>query len=221
MSKKSLSIWLWLWIPLAFLVVQIGIEIFLSPSLRSTLHSENGPHETLQFLIMVGAVLIAAKALSEKKIRRSPWISGWFVAAFLGSFYVAGEEISWGQHIFEWSSPDFWKQINDQGETNLHNTSSWLDQKPRLLLEIGVMAGGTIIPLLKRYRVQSLPASFDPIYPPLYLMPVALIALILKLSDKKLEFVEVAFFTRVSEVIELYVFYYVLLYLMHLRKKLA
>ena len=37
------------------------------------------------------------------------------------SFFVAGEEISWGQRIFDVESPDFFKANNAQGETNLHN----------------------------------------------------------------------------------------------------
>src|SRR3546814_4167282 len=54
---------------------------------------------------------------------------------------MAGEEASWGQHYAGWLTPDNWQALNDQGETNLHNTSSWLDQKPRTLLEIGVIVG--------------------------------------------------------------------------------
>lgn len=37
-------------------------------------------------------------------------------------FFVAfGEEISWGQRIFGWDTPDMLLEINAQGETNLHN----------------------------------------------------------------------------------------------------
>ncbi|MCW8963442.1 MAG: hypothetical protein OQL16_06550 [Gammaproteobacteria bacterium] len=41
-----------------------------------------------------------------------------FGLAFL---FGAGEEISWGQRIFNVESPEFFKNINAQGETNLHN----------------------------------------------------------------------------------------------------
>lgn len=37
------------------------------------------------------------------------------------SFFVAGEEMSWGQRIFQIESSDFFRQNNAQGETNLHN----------------------------------------------------------------------------------------------------
>ncbi len=53
-------------------------------------------------------------------------------------------------------SPEFARRINmldalnDQGETNLHNMSSWLDQKPRTLLEIWVVIGGIVIPVREK-----------------------------------------------------------------------
>src|SRR3546814_9825984 len=61
-------------------------------------------------------------------------------------------EASWGQHYAGWLTPENWQALNDQGETNLHNTSSWLDQKPRTLLEIGVIVGGILIPMLALRR---------------------------------------------------------------------
>ncbi|WMJ74850.1 hypothetical protein RCC89_16985 [Cytophagaceae bacterium ABcell3] len=35
--------------------------------------------------------------------------------------WAAGEEISWGQRIFDWETAESWKEINDQDETNIHN----------------------------------------------------------------------------------------------------
>ncbi|MCU7799827.1 MAG: hypothetical protein KZQ70_06705 [gamma proteobacterium symbiont of Lucinoma myriamae] len=46
-----------------------------------------------------------------------------FMTSLLGLFFFfgAGEEISWGQRIFNVESSDFFVQNNAQGETNLHN----------------------------------------------------------------------------------------------------
>lgn len=43
--------------------------------------------------------------------------------SLLGLLYIfgAGEEISWGQRLLGIESPEFFKQHNGQGETNLHN----------------------------------------------------------------------------------------------------
>jgi len=35
--------------------------------------------------------------------------------------YFLGEEISWGQHFFKWSSQSLFLELNNQEETNLHN----------------------------------------------------------------------------------------------------
>lgn len=37
----------------------------------------------------------------------------------------AGEEMSWGQRIFNFSTPEFWSNINRQGEVTIHNLNFW------------------------------------------------------------------------------------------------
>lgn len=44
-----------------------------------------------------------------------------FIVLFIGSFFIAGEEISWGQRILGIETPESYKQINLQQETTLHN----------------------------------------------------------------------------------------------------
>ena len=45
----------------------------------------------------------------------------WFALLAAAFFICAGEEISWGQRIFGWDTPDAIEELNAQGETNLHN----------------------------------------------------------------------------------------------------
>src|SRR6185295_2537016 len=110
--------------------------------------SEQGPHELFQALMAGGGFCVAVSMLIRFPFREHPWLAAWVVIAALCCLYVTGEEISWGQQLFHWTTPEYWTRINDQHETNLHNTSAWFDQKPRLLLETGVTVGGLIIPLL-------------------------------------------------------------------------
>lgn len=35
--------------------------------------------------------------------------------------FAAGEELSWGQHLFDYHSSEFFNENNTQGETNIHN----------------------------------------------------------------------------------------------------
>lgn len=209
----------WLWVPLAALMIQACIEVLVPSAALAALHSENGPHELLQFFVIVLAFFIAVFTFIKIKKTANPMVSVWLFIAAACCFYVAAEEVSWGQHFFEWATPEFWSSVNDQGETNLHNTSSWLDQKPRLLLEIGVVIGGLIIPLILKFRPTLLPRTFSVLYPNALLSTTAGIFLILKLVDKADHF-GISLLERGSEVQELYLFYFVLLYLLVLKKRL-
>ncbi|HRK23121.1 MAG TPA: hypothetical protein PLX06_14985 [Fimbriimonadaceae bacterium] len=62
----------------------------------------------------------------------------------LGCLYLAGEEASWGQHIFRWEAPEAWQKVNYQAETNVHNLWDipFTNVIPRFLLTLGVFVGG-------------------------------------------------------------------------------
>ena len=146
-AANSMRPFFWLWVPVLIMVAQTGIELFAPKGILAELHSETGPHEFIEFLFIFAAFFVAISTLF--KIRASgysKWLYAWVGIAAVSCFYISGEEISWGQHLLKWSTPEYWAHINDQGETNLHNTSSWLDQKPRLLLLIGTVVGGLLIP---------------------------------------------------------------------------
>jgi len=215
---KPLSKIYWLWIPLAAIILQMILEFTVPRDLLSIMHSENGPHETLQFLVMVGCFFVALFAMISKHTKNL-FLRAWFGLAVLASFYVAGEEVSWGQHFWDWATPEFWSGINDQQETNLHNTSSWLDQKPRLILEIGIIFGALIYPLLKNRQILTLPPKLDYLMPSKLLGFIALLVIVPQILEKAFEAVDISIFARFSEVQELYMFYFVLLYLIMLHQK--
>lgn len=217
-KTNRLSSILWLWVPAIAVIAQICVEIFVPYSLKGPLHSEGGPHETIQFLTLLMALGVALSALFRLQ-GHDRLLSTWIGLAALCCVYVAGEEVSWGQHIFDWATPEFWRGINDQNETNLHNTSSWLDQKPRLLLLIGVVVGGLVIPTLQRFKPSMLPTQFAAIYPPGILGVTAALALGSNLIDKAFEaFTGYPILSRGSEIEEIFLFYFVLLYLMTLHR---
>ncbi len=215
------SSFFWLVLPVCALIAQAFIEVSFTPEVLAGIHSEFGPHELLQFFIIALAIVPAVMILRMPQLKKMPFLYGWAGIALLACIYVAGEEMTWGQHIMKWSTPEYWAAINDQGETNLHNTSSWLDQKPRLVLEIGVIVGGLIIPLLMRFQPRLLPARFAVIYPDYRLSLIAGVVLASKIIDKFIE-KELGFtiLHRGSEVEELFLFYFVLLYLVYLREKI-
>lgn len=209
-----------IWLPAAFFIFQVILELFLPDTIMNHVVSENGPHEFLQCLIaFAGSVLALQCALRAK--RQSVFLCAWCVCFAAGCFYIAAEEISWGQWIFKWTTSEYWTSINDQQETNLHNISSWLDQKPKALVLIGILVGGIIFPLLEKYTKTRLPERFLIIYPPITLIFVALCIAAVKLGDVIDDQIEDFYFwARDSEIEEIFVYYYLLLYIVQLRGKI-
>lgn len=123
-----------------------------NPDLWTELHRKDsydgaGLVENLTVLVLMPAVVLSVFAVVVWG-RRLPWwpLRVWVLLWALACVYLAGEEISWGQWIFQWESPEVFAAKNDQGETNLHNMSSWLDQKPRTLVELFIVFGGLVVP---------------------------------------------------------------------------
>jgi hypothetical protein len=62
-------------------------------------------------------IVICARLLSRRQ-----WMIGLIYAVVaLGTFFVAGEEISWGQRVFGLATPASLETVNHQGELNVHN----------------------------------------------------------------------------------------------------
>ncbi|MAH05618.1 MAG: hypothetical protein CL561_08665 [Alphaproteobacteria bacterium] len=208
-----------LWLPLFFVIMQFVIEVILPHDIAARSYDENGFLEITHTLIIFIALIFAGLSIAPTFKIGTAFLKFWIACAFLGCLYITGEEISWGQHIFGWSAGENWAQINDQQETNLHNTSSWLDQKPRLLVEIGIVVGGLIIPALIKWAPDKLPKQFWFIYPNKNYALTAAIFLTIKLTDRIGSEFGGSPFIRGSEVLEHFMFYFILLYVIDFRKR--
>ncbi len=76
---------------------------------------------------------------------------------------AAGEEISWGQCLFGWTTPDFLMGLNQQGETNIHNIYSRAfgmlhTQSVTLLCAVAVIAL-----CYRQYRLFGIPLPSMPL----------------------------------------------------------
>lgn len=216
----TIPAFLWLWIPIGLFVIQLGLDTVLPPDTKAWMYNENGPYELGQVVVLVAAI-ITALCILIKMNKSTKAVMAWIALALVCCIYVAGEEISWGQQILKWNTPEYWAAINDQNETNLHNTSSWLDQKPRLILELGVYFGGMILPLLRKYKPHLVPVRFAAILPGPAVIVTATVCFCVRLADMAADATGTPLFGRAAEVEEAYLYYFVLLYLLELKGRLV
>jgi hypothetical protein len=119
----------------------------------SVFKGEAGIIENMTVLFLVLAIGFCIASLSRaNRLQLSGSIKAWLFILIIGAAYFALEEISYGQHMFGWGTAETWKELNDQDETNLHNVHSLFDQVPRALLSLGILIGGIIMPLYRRFR---------------------------------------------------------------------
>lgn len=168
-----------------FLAALVATSVLFFPVAYIYATYENLYGEWLQF-----AAFSAIAVYCLRIVRLRPEHTTWFWALLgLAAFYVAMEEISWGQQIFHWESGEFFQRVNQQGETNLHNifTGPYSTLKKIILTYIvaGVFfVGGVIYPLLHRQKI-SLALWLERLgvpVPPLCLIPFFLLAALAELS---------------------------------------
>ncbi len=117
-------------------------------------YEELGIIENLTVIFLIAA-LISLVIYGVKNFgSMAPMDKALLFVLILGSIYFAGEELSWGQHLFGLSTPEQMRELNYQNEMNLHNTKGFvgdlLDKIPRNILTLGIAIGGIIMPFCLR-----------------------------------------------------------------------
>ena len=194
----------------------------VSPSFYSSyIQPERGLLEIAQVLISLSTILIAAMLLTRRARANAHWLRVWILLMLLGAIYVAGEEASWGQHYLGWATPESWQAVNDQGETNIHNTSSWFDQKPRALLEIAVLFGALLLPLAQRTRFYPRHPKLAYLIPSKRCVPTAAMVLLARADDWAGDLLQHGspLFYRPAEVEELFIYMVILFYALDLLRR--
>lgn len=125
--------------PLAGMLLLAALFFVWRAAFRFVL-DEDGLAEWLQIVCWIGIAVFAA-AISVSRWRSGHrWQAVIFGAVALAMVLVAGEEISWGQRIFGFETPDDLLEINVQGETTLHNIGRALLAFNMLLLVTSLYA---------------------------------------------------------------------------------
>ena len=126
--------------PLVYLLLLYGVVYFLPFGLFDLWRKgEDGLAEWLQFLAYFGAAICAASCFIRSLVKGVPKQWFWWLLMALFCFYVAGEEISWGERLTGLGS-DYLRQINAQGESNFHNLEGIQNY-----LHVSFMAAGVFL----------------------------------------------------------------------------
>ena len=181
--NKDISKLVWLVLPIAVALMTYVVRFF-GDHTNSLMYDEMGVIENLTVLFLLVAIISTVSFLLTNKTKFK-LLYVWMGIFLLGAIYYAGEEVSWGQHIIGWRTPQEWIEFNDQQETNLHNTNAIFDQLPRTLLSLGAIVGGVLIPLYRRFKhhVLSENSFFDWIFPTIVCLPAALLTLLVSWQE--------------------------------------
>ena len=141
---------LYFWTPLLLVAAPYALRWAFGDA--SWLSGEQGVFEILTFLLLAAAVYFIVRTRATAIALHVTRLPVWLIVMLFGAVYFAGEEISWGQHLFFWETPDAWQNVNDQRETNLHSVHALFNQLLRALLTLAALIGGIIAPLYLRLR---------------------------------------------------------------------
>lgn len=139
------------------LLMPVYTVVLMVPALNweKGLNREFGLVENMTALFLLAAFIVTLRTF---RFKLGNFHLFWLILLALGAFVFFGEEISWGQHFFGWGTPEEWKELNRQGETNIHNLNGTVEfiftKVIRNLLSTGCIVGGLVVPFIyKRLKL--------------------------------------------------------------------
>jgi hypothetical protein len=149
--SPALTRWL-LWAP-PVLGVLIASTVVIERGFFVWVLKEDHPIEWAQFACVLGAGVVAAMASLRLSRRGRAGVAAVFVLFALGSFMLAGEEISWGQRVMAIATPAELRGVNRQGEMNVHNITGSLPVEGVFeLIQLLIALAGSVLPIVTRLR---------------------------------------------------------------------
>lgn len=123
-----------------------GCAALLGKGPYKLLTREDGIAENLQVLCYILTLVLSVRIVARLWGMREKRDALLYAGLCAGLVFLIGEEVSWGQRILGWGTPEALRAINKQEETNLHNiygvgaTFKWV--------QLLVGAYGTVLPLI-------------------------------------------------------------------------
>jgi hypothetical protein len=118
--------------------------LVINPPLLEQLTWEDGPVEYVGFglLVLTGMILLNGGFRAVRNHRKYRLHGTILLIAGMGFLLAAGEEISWGQRLIGFETPEVLLEVNDQDEFNLHNIEKGLiDHSVRYGIALFAIAG--------------------------------------------------------------------------------
>ena len=102
------------WILAGLFVACWGSFFYLPPHLIDLVAIEDGPVENASALFWFSSSMLMGAAFFRSRVI-------WHLLLAIVFFLCFGEEISWGQRVLGFSTPEYFQHRNLQGEFNIHN----------------------------------------------------------------------------------------------------
>lgn len=143
--------------PIIISLIILVIRVYISDWHRtySIIIREDGPIEYSTVIVYLAAFIVSINILKFFKNDKKFFVL--FVVFSIGFFLIAMEEISWGQRIFDFSTPD-WFPENRQYETNLHNLEALIQFRHASMMSVsifGTFAWLVFPKIQKKFKVFS------------------------------------------------------------------
>lgn len=177
---------------------------------------------TLLLTAILGIYILTLPQPSKSLLPRAMLFT--YVCAVI---FFLGEDMNWGQYyrekFFGYEVHEYFKDNNKEMETNLHNMSGWFNQKPRFLVLLWVLVTGVLFQLGWQYP-KNKTNSFIPEYfwPDKKILPLGIMVITARLPERLSELAgqENIKEIRYSEVQEIFLALFMLMFLLQIYKKL-
>lgn len=134
---------------LGVLYIALGAHIF-NPAQLNIITKEDGIIEYLSVLFLLACCCFAAILAFKFSDNRARRITHTLLALLF--FVMAGEEISWGQRLFNIETPEVLENINIQGELNFHNLFGYMTDH---MFIAAIFIYGFIMPVISQLTLFS------------------------------------------------------------------
>jgi len=224
--NADLPVPLYLGLVLIPLLVQVAARLLIPDNAvyEPIFNGEMGVIELGTLALLLGATILLGLE-ARRRFFGGDRATGLLLALMAcAAFVFMGEEASWGQWFFQWSSPEWFQEHNLQGETNLHN----LGFVKKNVAKWGVIGAIGLFGILMVFRNPPRSGRSGPfdayVLPTLASLPAAVVAvgchvgakllwLFWRLNDEELTGIDI------REASEFYVALFLLIYALSLRHR--